>query len=118
MHWHFLLYRNAAETGSGSGSSTPSLDSMTNKELLALHNGAWATSITGASNNSTSLGEYRDGMFVGQDKIVRVFSELMRNIAKMKTFIRPAMCKPYGKQSESLQKSKCFREFYKEVRMN
>lgn len=52
------------------------------------------------------MAEYRDGMFVGQDKIVRVFSELMRNMAKMKTFIRPAMCKPYGKQSESLQKSR------------
>ena len=80
-----------------------------NKDLLALHNGAWsnnsALSGSGAGNNSL-VGEYRDGMFVGQDKIVRVFSELMRNMAKMKTFIRPAMCKPYGKQSESLQKSK------------
>lgn len=78
----------------------------TNKDLLALHNGAWNNSCPGANN---SAAEYRDGMFVGQDKIVRVFSELMRNMAKMKTFIRPAMCKPYGKQSESLQKSKWLR---------
>lgn len=43
---------------------------------------------------------------VGQENIVRVFDELMKNMARMKSFIRPAMCKPYGKQSESLQKSK------------
>lgn len=106
----------------GSGSSTPNLDSIaSNKDnLLALHNGAWANngSLGSGSGNSNShqanaagsLAEYRDGVFVGQDKIVRVFSELMRNMAKMKTFIRPAMCKPYGKQSESLQKSVYFRK--------
>lgn len=43
---------------------------------------------------------------VSQENIVRVFDELMKNMARMKTFIRPSMCKPYGKQSESLQKSK------------
>lgn len=43
---------------------------------------------------------------VGQEKIVRAFTEIMKNMARMKTCIRPAMCKPYGKQSESLQKSK------------
>lgn len=42
---------------------------------------------------------------VGQEKIVRAFTEIMKNMARMKTCIRPAMCKPYGKQSESLQKS-------------
>lgn len=46
-----------------------------------------------------------DHMAVGQDKIVRIFAELMRNMSRMKTYIRPSMCKPYGKQSESLQKS-------------
>lgn len=61
---------------------------------MALHNGAWGNQ------------ENRD-MVVGQDKIVRAFAELMKNMARMKTFIRPSMCKPYGKQSESLQKSKC-----------
>lgn len=66
-----------------------------NKDLLALHNGAW-----GNVDNRDNT-----GMIVGQDKIVRAFSELMRNMARMKTYIRPTMCKPYGKQSESLQKS-------------
>lgn len=42
---------------------------------------------------------------IGQENIVRVFDELMKNIARMKMFVRPSMCKPYGKQSESLQKS-------------
>lgn len=69
-----------------------------NKDLLALHNGAW-------SSNNQDL-NLRDNLPVGQDKIVRVFTELMRNMARMKTYIRPSMCKPYGKQSESLQKSK------------
>ncbi|XP_061402230.1 uncharacterized protein DDB_G0283357 [Musca vetustissima] len=68
-----------------------------NKDLLALHNGAW-------SNNNPDMNS-RDNLPVGQDKIVRVFSELMRNMARMKTYIRPSMCKPYGKQSESLQKT-------------
>lgn len=71
------------------------LESLTasNKDLLALHNGAWGNQ------------ENRNDMVVGQDKIVRAFAELMKNMARMKTFIRPSMCKPYGKQSESLQKS-------------
>lgn len=72
-------------------SNLESLES--NKDLLALHNGAW-------SNQDS-----REGIVVGQDKIIRAFGELMRNMARMKTFIRPSMCKPYGKQSESLQKS-------------
>jgi len=29
----------------------------------------------------------------------------MKNMSRMKTCVRPAMCKPYGKQSEALQKS-------------
>lgn len=119
----------------GSSSAAPSLDAIpaANKDLssiLALHNGAWGnnnnnTSSTVASGIATTgpaaaaatttgnnqvintTAEFRgDGVFAGQDKIVRVFTELMRNMAKMKTFIRPSMCKPYGKQSESLQKSK------------
>ncbi|KFB40110.1 hypothetical protein ZHAS_00007643 [Anopheles sinensis] len=65
--------------------------SSASSELLALHNGAW--------------NQERDGLVVSQEKIIRAFSELMRNISKMKTFIRPSMCKPYGKQSESLQKT-------------
>jgi len=37
---------------------------------------------------------------------VRAFAEVMKNMARMKACVRPAMCKPYGKQSEALQKSK------------
>ena len=80
--------------------------SSSNKDLLALHNGAWANQ------------ETKDGMLVGQDKIIRAFSELMRNITRMKTFIRPSMCKPYGKQSESLQKSKKIIEFLVFIQRN
>ncbi|CAG9771061.1 unnamed protein product [Ceutorhynchus assimilis] len=66
-----------------------------NKDLLALHNGAWATS----NNSDKSLTEG------GQEKIVRAFSEVMKNMGRMKTYVRPSMCKPYGKQSEALQKT-------------
>uniref|UniRef100_A0A1A9WGJ6 DUF3736 domain-containing protein n=1 Tax=Glossina brevipalpis TaxID=37001 RepID=A0A1A9WGJ6_9MUSC len=75
-------------------SNLESLES--NKDLLALHNGAWTSS--GHDSNSNNLP-------VGQDKIIRIFSELMRNMSRIKTYIRPSMCKPYGKQSESLQKT-------------
>lgn len=33
----------------------------------------------------------RDGMIAGQEKIVRAFAELMKNMARMKAFIRPSM---------------------------
>lgn len=68
--------------------------SSSNKDLLALHNGAW-----GAPNEDKRNSEG------GQEKIVRAFSEVMKNMNRMKTYVRPAMCKPYGKQSEALQKS-------------
>ncbi|XP_034937897.1 uncharacterized protein [Chelonus insularis] len=68
-----------------------------NKDLLALHNGAWATEDKNSrsSNNSES----------GGGKIVRAFAEVMKNMSRMKACVRPAMCKPYGKQSEALQKT-------------
>lgn len=47
----------------------------------------------------------REGIVAGQEKIVRAFAELMKNMAQMKAFIRPSMVKPYGKQSENLQKA-------------
>lgn len=82
------------------GSNLDSIESLaSNKDLLSLHNGAWG----GQSDNQNATA-------AGQEKIIRAFGELMRNMARMKTYIRPSMCKPYGKQSESLQKSKC-REF-------
>lgn len=138
------------------------LDSPTNKDLLALHNGAWAQSSTlqnlssrdsqsannlnlhhlqqpqpqpqpqaqsqpqpqhhqqvpsqlpppqqplpspQASIQSQNYQQQQQSPAIGQENIVRVFDELMKNMARMKQFIRPSMCKPYGKQSESLQKS-------------
>lgn len=106
-------------------------NSSTNKDLLALHNGAWAQqSSTGGSAHHaqqhvapTHLNSpitatapiitmpsdsphNQQLAAAGQEKIIRAFGELMRNMARMKTYIRPSMCKPYGKQSEGLQKSK------------
>ncbi|KAK5642151.1 hypothetical protein RI129_008318 [Pyrocoelia pectoralis] len=75
--------------------------SASNKDLLALHNGAWSSS--GMQNsqddkrNTNSEG--------GQEKIIRAFAEVMKNMQRMKTYVRPSMCKPYGKQSEALQKT-------------
>lgn len=73
--------------------------SSSNKDLLALHNGAWGAHESENKRLSSANSE------VGQEKIVRAFTEIMKNMARMKTCIRPAMCKPYGKQSESLQKT-------------
>ncbi|XP_011874375.1 PREDICTED: uncharacterized protein LOC105565630 isoform X3 [Vollenhovia emeryi] len=70
-----------------------------NKDLLALHNGAWPLEGEKGSRSSSSNSEG------GQEKIVRAFAEVMKNMARMKACVRPAMCKPYGKQSEALQKT-------------
>ncbi|XP_018311239.1 PREDICTED: uncharacterized protein LOC108753570 isoform X3 [Trachymyrmex septentrionalis] len=70
-----------------------------NKDLLALHNGAWPLESEKGSRSSSSNSEG------GQEKIVRAFAEVMKNMARMKACVRPAMCKPYGKQSEALQKT-------------
>ncbi|XP_015588716.1 uncharacterized protein LOC107264698 isoform X1 [Cephus cinctus] len=70
-----------------------------NKDLLALHNGAWSMDGDKSSRSSSSNSEG------GQEKIVRAFAEVMKNMARMKACVRPAMCKPYGKQSEALQKT-------------
>lgn len=77
--------------------------SSSNKDLLALHNGAWAAGGAGSGNDDKRLGSQSEG---GQEKIIRTFAEVMKNMQRMKTYVRPAMCKPYGKQSEALQKSK------------
>ena len=76
--------------------------SSSNKDLLALHNGAWTTAGLAATSDD------KRGTEGGQEKIVRAFAEVMKNMQRMKTYVRPAMCKPYGKQSEALQKSKLF----------
>ncbi|XP_014243316.1 uncharacterized protein LOC106663183 isoform X3 [Cimex lectularius] len=83
-------------------SSLDNLDSLTsaNKDLLAVHNGAWLNQeTTDGKKHASSNTE------VGQEKIIRAFSEIMKNMTRIKTFVRPAMCKPYGKQSEALQKT-------------
>lgn len=82
-------------------SSLDNLDnfSSSNKDLLALHNGAWSSPDDQGSYKRTS------SMEGGQEKIVRAFAEVMRNLHRMKMCIRPSMCKPYGKQSEMLQKT-------------
>ncbi|KAI5718767.1 hypothetical protein M8J76_000091 [Diaphorina citri] len=77
-----------------------SLDTL-NKDLLAAHNGTWGTV---ASERDSPKRHGRDET-LGQEKIVRAFSEIMKNMGRMKTCVRPSMCKPYGKQSESLQKT-------------
>ncbi|XP_043491057.1 uncharacterized protein LOC122516909 isoform X1 [Polistes fuscatus] len=73
--------------------------SNANKDLLALHNGAWPLENEKGSRSSSS------NLEVGQEKIIRAYAEVIKNTARMKTCIRPAMCKPYGKQSEALQKT-------------
>lgn len=77
--------------------------SSANKDLLALHNGAWAAGGSGTAAPDDKRMAQNEG---GQEKIVRAFAEVMKNMQRMKTYVRPAMCKPYGKQSEALQKSK------------
>lgn len=89
--------------------------SSSNKDLLALHNGAWASS-TAALGGLTGGDDKRSSSEGGQEKIVRAFAEVMKNMQRMKTYVRPAMCKPYGKQSEALQKSK-YRLSYEKKKM-
>ncbi|XP_017302665.1 uncharacterized protein LOC108253354 [Diaphorina citri] len=74
---------------------------MGDLDLLAAHNGTWGTV---ASERDSPKRHGRDET-LGQEKIVRAFSEIMKNMGRMKTCVRPSMCKPYGKQSESLQKN-------------
>lgn len=66
-------------------------------------------SISSANNkDAASDGSWSDDgkrQDAGQEKIIRAFSEIMKNMSRMKSCVRPAMCKPYGKQSEALQKT-------------
>lgn len=62
-------------------------------------------------NNINELHLYFIFFSAGQEKIIRAFSEIMKNMNRMKACVRPAMCKPYGKQSESLQKSKVYKHY-------
>ncbi|KAL0822681.1 hypothetical protein ABMA28_004703 [Loxostege sticticalis] len=57
----------------------------------------------GGGTGSSSAGAAGGGAG-GQERVVRAFAELARNLQRMRPCVRPAMCKPYGKQSEQLQK--------------
>ncbi|KAL5243934.1 hypothetical protein ACI65C_011344 [Semiaphis heraclei] len=71
------------------------LENLDNKDLMAAHDTTWP-----------EVSDNRKGhLDAGQEKIIRAFSEIMKNMNRMKACVRPAMCKPYGKQSESLQKT-------------
>lgn len=80
-----------------------SLDNLSdaNKDLLAAHNGSW----TSHHDSHDSKRHQSSSTEVGQEKIVRAFAEIMKNMSRMKSCVRPSMCKPYGKQSEALQKT-------------
>lgn len=122
-------HTNESMSSATASSGVLDSNSSTNKDLLALHNGAWTQqSSIGSGHHSQQLGQLHSPVTptapiitmpsdsphnqqlaaAGQEKIIRAFGELMRNMARMKTYIRPSMCKPYGKQSEGLQKSKTF----------
>ncbi|XP_028174613.1 uncharacterized protein LOC114363166 isoform X5 [Ostrinia furnacalis] len=60
------------------------------------HSSSTATSATATATATAGAG--------GQERVVRAFAELARNLQRMRPCVRPAMCKPYGKQSEQLQK--------------
>ncbi|XP_039755308.1 uncharacterized protein LOC120630229 [Pararge aegeria] len=76
-------------SGGGGGSA-----SSTHGERAGSGAGSGAGSSAGASSSAGG----------GQERVVRAFAELARNLQRMRPCVRPAMCKPYGKQSEQLQK--------------
>ncbi|XP_026762554.1 uncharacterized protein LOC113521266 isoform X3 [Galleria mellonella] len=58
----------------------------------------------GGATSASGAGGGGGGGAGGQERVVRAFAELARNLQRMRPCVRPAMCKPYGKQSEQLQK--------------
>ncbi|CAG4950573.1 unnamed protein product [Colias eurytheme] len=60
-------------------------------------------SLSGSERSGGAAGS-GSGSAGGQERVVRAFAELARNLQRMRPCVRPAMCKPYGKQSEQLQK--------------
>lgn len=77
--------------------------SRANLESLESLSGGASVSATAASGGTSGGGG--SGAAGGQERVVRAFAELARNLQRMRPCVRPAMCKPYGKQSEQLQKS-------------
>ncbi|XP_068618352.1 uncharacterized protein [Battus philenor] len=61
-------------------------------------------SLEGLSGGGSSGSAVSGATGGGQERVVRAFAELARNLQRMRPCVRPAMCKPYGKQSEQLQK--------------
>ncbi|XP_045495820.1 uncharacterized protein LOC123694428 isoform X2 [Colias croceus] len=61
-------------------------------------------SLSGSERSGGATGSSGAGSAGGQERVVRAFAELARNLQRMRPCVRPAMCKPYGKQSEQLQK--------------
>ncbi|KAF4522676.1 hypothetical protein B566_EDAN010457 [Ephemera danica] len=82
------------------GKQSEALQKSLFQDFLALQNGVWPMFET----------DKRGAAIEGQEKIVRTFSEIMKNMSRMKTCVRPSMCKPYGKQSEALQKITSWKE--------
>lgn len=77
--------------------------SRANLESLESLSGGASVSATATSGGTSGGGG--SGAAGGQERVVRAFAELARNLQRMRPCVRPAMCKPYGKQSEQLQKS-------------
>ncbi|XP_028036299.1 uncharacterized protein LOC114247514 [Bombyx mandarina] len=71
--------------------------------LESLSGGSGAGASVGAAVGA-GAGSGAGGGGGGQERVVRAFAELARNLQRMRPCVRPAMCKPYGKQSEQLQK--------------
>ncbi|XP_059054029.1 uncharacterized protein LOC131848250 isoform X2 [Achroia grisella] len=85
------------ESLSGAGSASSGLHGERGANAGS---GAQGAGGTGTPGTGTGAG----GGAGGQERVVRAFAELARNLQRMRPCVRPAMCKPYGKQSEQLQK--------------
>lgn len=78
------------------------------ESLESLSSGSAATGVAHSERSGASAGAAASTSAGtgagGQERVVRAFAELARNLQRMRPCVRPAMCKPYGKQSEQLQK--------------
>ncbi|KAJ8716231.1 hypothetical protein PYW08_013516 [Mythimna loreyi] len=74
------------------------------ESLESLSGGTGSSPHADRAGSATGTGGAAGGGAGGQERVVRAFAELARNLQRMRPCVRPAMCKPYGKQSEQLQK--------------
>ncbi|KAL4715881.1 hypothetical protein ACJJTC_014613 [Scirpophaga incertulas] len=86
-------------TGGGGGGHAERVSSSSSAAAPPAAGAAAAASAASAAAAATAASSG------GQERVVRAFAELARNLQRMRPCVRPAMCKPYGKQSEQLQKS-------------